>query len=255
MFLFFARLCGALTGLGAAVLCFYLREKLRAYTVKATILKSAVSLLFVATAFVGAFIGGDKSAPRVMAELVLFGLVCGLTGDIWLDLKFVFPQEDKLFTYAGFCAFGVGHICYIAGMLGHYYIAPSLRGWLNWPKPIDAAYIYVPLLLGTALGFGNILLEKPMKLRYGKYKAICIAYGVLLFSTVLLSGSLALWFAWRETAPNLMFAGALLFAASDLVLSGTYFGEGKDRPVDLILNYLTYYPGQFLIAWSLLYLH
>ena len=53
---------------------------------------------------------------------------------------------------------------------------------------------------------------------------------------------------------NLFFIGAVLFALSDLVLSGTYFGVGKDRPADLIANYLLYYPAQYLIALSLLFL-
>jgi hypothetical protein len=52
----------------------------------------------------------------------------------------------------------------------------------------------------------------------------------------------------------MIFIGSILFAVSDLVLSGTYFGKGKDRPVDIIFNYLTYYPGQFLIAYALSFL-
>ena len=43
-------------------------------------------------------------------------------------------------------------------------------------------------------------------------------------------------------------------AVSDLILSGTYFGVGKERPVDLALNYLSYYPAQFLIASALVFL-
>jgi len=50
----------------------------------------------------------------------------------------------------------------------------------------------------------------------------------------------------------LFFIGALLFLLSDLVLSGTYFGTGKRRPVDVILNHILYYAGQFLIAGSVL---
>ena len=53
---------------------------------------------------------------------------------------------------------------------------------------------------------------------------------------------------------TLMFAGLVLFLVSDLILSGTYFGEGKNRPVDVVSNHVTYYFGQFLIALSLLYL-
>jgi len=46
----------------------------------------------------------------------------------------------------------------------------------------------------------------------------------------------------------------VLFTASDLVLSKTYFGEGHERPIDFILNYFTYYPAQFLIASSLMFM-
>jgi hypothetical protein len=48
--------------------------------------------------------------------------------------------------------------------------------------------------------------------------------------------------------------GGVLFAVSDLVLSGTYFGKGHERPIDFILNYLTYYGAQFVIAFSLMFL-
>ena len=81
-------------------------------------------------------------------------------------------------------------------------------------------------------------------------KKIRILLG-LLFLAVLLSGSLALLHHWAVPTLNLFFAGSVLFAVSDLVLSGTYFGVGKDRPIDLALNYLTYSPAQFLIAFSL----
>ena len=75
----------------------------------------------------------------------------------------------------------------------------------------------------------------------------------MLFSTLCLSASLALAYGFADPALNCFFAGAVLFTLSDLVLSGTYFGEGKDRPVDIILNYILYYSGQFLIALSLLF--
>ena len=87
-----------------------------------------------------------------------------------------------------------------------------------------------------------------MKLRYGKFKPMVLAYGVVLFAMVALSGSLALCYGWQETPLNLLFIGGVSFAISDLILSGTYFGTGRDRPVHLALNYLTYYAGQFLIA-------
>ena len=163
-------------------------------------------------------------------------------GDIWLDLKYVFPQADRPFTYAGFAFFGFGHVQYCAGLI------------LQFAKPGRAAWILLPLLLAVLAGFAVAILEKPMKLCYGEFKPVVLVYAALLFSTVLLSGSLALLYGWAEKTLNFFFLGAILFAVSDLILSGTYFGQGRERPVDLLLNYLSYYPAQFLIAWSLLYL-
>ena len=81
-----------------------------------------------------------------------------------------------------------------------------------------------------------------------------IAYGVLLFGMVLISGGLALAHGWKETPLNFLFIGGIFFAVSDLILSGTYFGVGKERPIDLMLNYITYYSAQFLIASALVFL-
>ena len=52
----------------------------------------------------------------------------------------------------------------------------------------------------------------------------------------------------------MMFVASIFFAVSDFILSGTYFGEGKSRPVDIITNHATYYIAQYLIALSLCFL-
>ena len=227
---------------GALLLFVYIREKIKAYSVKAVLLKSLVSVLFVAVGVYGTWLSAQKGSIRPLCPFVVLGLLFGLLGDIWLDLKYVFPEKDEPFTYAGFCVFGVGHILFILGMLLTYY--PAGR----------PAAVFVPLLIGLVLSLGNALLEKPMKLHYGKLKPIVIAYGALLFSMVLIAGSLALAYGWREMPLNLLFIGGIFFALSDLILSGTYFGVNRERPIDLALNYITYYSGQFLIASALVFL-
>lgn len=227
---------------GAVSLLWYVHEKAKAYSVKAVLIKSVVSALFVTVGLFGLHASAVYGETSPAGVLIVLGLVCGLLGDIWLDLKYVFPEQDQLFTYAGFGAFGVGHILYISGMLVRFYASGAL------------AYVLVPVILAIVLSVGNALLEKPMKLDYGIMKPIVIAYGILLFSTMLVSGGLALFHGWSEWALNLMFAGGILFAASDLVLSKTYFGEGHERTIDFVLNYFTYYPAQFLIATALMFI-
>ncbi len=222
----------------AVMLVLYIREKLASYSVKAVLLKSVVSVQFIAVAVLGWYL----SSRGILGIFVIIGLTFGLLGDIWLDLKYVFRDYNDQFTYAGFTSFGFGHILYIAGLLAQYMSGMKL------------SYLVFPIILSVGLSLFNAVLEKPMKLHYGKMKGIVIGYGVLLFSTVLLSGSLALAQGWQDPSLNLFFAGGVLFALSDLVLSGTYFGVGKERPVDIISNYILYYGGQFLIAYSLLYL-
>ena len=226
---------------GFVLLIWYIREKIKARSLKAVFIKSAVSALFLALAGYGWFVSAQKGVVTTAGLSVIMGLVCGLLGDLWLDLKYIFPQQDEPFTYIGMASFGVGHILYLIALL---HFAP--RG-----KP---AAVILPFVLGAAVSAGNLLLEKPMKLHYRKMKPVVFVYGALLFSVIALSGSLAIYCGWHEMTLNLFFAGSILFAVSDVILSGTYWGQGKDRPVDLALNYLTYYPAQYLIAASLLFL-
>ncbi len=216
--------------LGMIALAFYIPEKLRGYTLKAVFKKTIVSVFFIAVAL-AAGSGG------ILAPFTVMGLVCGLLGDIWLDLKYVFPAHDTVFTYAGFTAFGIGHILYVTGLLRQYGAG---------------SFLAVSFVLAAAAAGLVAVLEKPMKLTYGKMKPVVLIYGLLLFSTVFVSGGLFLTAGGRTLL--LFFIGSVLFAVSDLILSGTYFGTGKDRPADIISNYLFYYGGQFLIAYALVFL-
>lgn len=235
--------CYGLTVLGAIATILYLRERVKDHSLTAVFEKSLVSVLFVATAVCAWYASASGGRLSRMGIYVVSGLLFGLLGDIFLDLKYVFPQEDERFTLAGFAVFGVGHALYLTGMVVQF----GQRG--------GAAYWRVPLLLGAAASLANVALEKPMRLSYGRMKGAVSAYGVMLFGLLLVSGSLALaQYRGSEPALNLLFAGGVLFALSDLILSGIYYGEGRDRPADIVANFVTYAAAQFLIAYSLLYL-
>ena len=76
---------------GAVLLFVYIREKIKAYSVKAVILKSIVSVLFVVVGVYGSWLCAAKETASLLCPFVVLGLVFGLLGDIWLDLKYVFP--------------------------------------------------------------------------------------------------------------------------------------------------------------------
>ena len=231
-------LCIFFMCLGAISLTLFLLEKTRKYSVKAVMLKSVTSLLFIAVCACGLF----HSGHHILGLLVMLGLLVGLLGDIWLDFKYVYKEHDLAFTYAGFTMFGIGHILYISGMFFEFY------------KGQNILYIILPLAVGIVMGVATVLLEKPMQLKYGRFKWIAFAYGIVLFSMSMSALSLAILYRFENVTLNMMFAGGVLFAISDLILSGTYFGEGKERPVDIIANSVVYYAAQFVIAFAIFFL-
>ena len=49
-----------------------------------------------------------------------------------------------------------------------------------------------------------------------------------------------------------MFAGTILFALSDLVLSFVFFKEGENKSRNVILNHTLYYTSQYILVLSIL---
>lgn len=228
--------------LGALDLCWFLYERVKEKSTKAAMIKSSVSVLFMSVAAAAWCHLPDGTVHDKFAPFLLIGLLCGLLGDIWLDLKFVYPKENDIYTFAGFYAFAAGHILFIIGLIWQYG---------DFSKPW---YIILPLVIACAVGAGNIALGPVMKMEYGKFKAITGIYGAILFGMTLLTGSLALMNDFTQMNLNIMFFGGIFFIISDLILSGTYFSTGKDRPVDVITNHATYYIAQFIIATSILFI-
>ena len=230
-------ICILIIVLGVIALTLFLLEKVRKYSVKETMIKSVVSFLFISLAVYCHYQNGQQ----LFGTFVIVALVFGLMGDIWLDFKYVFPEQSKPFTYAGFTMFGLGHILYITGM---FFLYSTITFW-------DIA---VPILIGFGLGTINVLLEKPMKLKFGRYKWIVWLYGSILFTMLATTVFLSLSQLFQKPSYNMLIAGGALFALSDLILSGTYFGENHEKPFDIISNAITYYAAQYVIAFSLYFL-
>lgn len=231
------------TCMGAIFLILFLARRKDAPSAGALMFKTLTSVCFLGLSF--AAVCGRAFEARIATEthtellafpmLVCAGQFFGLLGDIWLDLKFIHPEEDRRYTNAGFVSFAAGHIFFIEAL--------SLRFWQEgfW-------WLFLPALLSVLFGIFLLPIGKKMGMDFGSFRGITVIYGMILCFVMLFSVSLLIKNGGKHPALWRFTAGTVLFAASDLVLGGTYFGTGKNRPVDIILNHVLYYAAQFLIA-------
>ncbi len=84
---------------------------------------------------------------------------------------------------------------------------------------------------------------------------ISTLYGALLFFMTAFAIFMSVFNGVKANMHLLVMGiGGVFFVISDLILSGTYFGEGKNRPVDIVTNHVTYYMAQFIIALSVAFM-
>jgi len=231
--------CFIIMGVALILLVFYIICKCKKYDLRELFIKIGVSFLFIVVALVATL---NSNKFSIINLLIILGLEFGLIGDILLDLKYIDVERTKGYTYAGFIVFGLGHIIYMTALIMNYYIKGGIL------------FIILAITIDLIASILTILLERPLKLNYGKMKKICFGYALCLFGTFAFSLMLAIQNGFQIVSLNMIMIGSILFAISDLVLSGTYFGEGKERPIDFILNYSTYYAAQFIIAFALLFI-
>ena len=197
-------------------------------------LKIVASFSFVATAIVGlgtAPVLSDKW-PLI---LITLGLLCGMIGDIVLDLKVIY-DADKWYLNAGMTSFFVGHVFYIVAF-------SLLAGDTSLTLPL-----IVSAGAGIVLTVGTLLLgKKAMGLDFGKFIVPTAAYSIILNMATVYT----LYLAILGACSWLIFVGLALFLLSDLVLSQQYFG-GKLHSKPLIaVNHTLYYAAQIILVASL----
>ena len=199
--------------------------------------KAIASCCFIATALAA------MNRNRVFLEfgtLILAGLILGMLGDIWLDLKWIYLKDKNSYLYAGFISFLLGHLCFITAIFRS--------------APWNSFSIIMSIVLALVIGLIAILMEKPLKMKYGKFKLIVFLYSCTLALTMTASMMTAYITKFKLSAWIVMSVGALLFLLSDLVLSGMYFGENKNTKGNIILNHTLYYAAQFCMAATILFI-
>ena len=197
--------------------------------------KAVASLCFIATAIAAT---NENRLFLDFGSWMTFGLVFGLLGDVWLDLKWIYLQDKDSYLYSGFIFFLLGHVCFVTAVFK--------------VGPYTPASLIVAFAAALVIAFVAILLEKPLKMHYGKFKWIVFLYSFMLALTMTMSMTLAVLTGF-EKMWTVMSVGGLLFLLSDLVLSGMYFGEGKNTSFNVILNHTLYYAAQFIMAATVLF--
>lgn len=228
--------------LGAVSLISFLVNFNKKRTVMGVFNKMTVSIFFILTAFFGILQSMDKIGDPSITKyglLILVGLVFGMLGDIYLDQKWVYPDDNKKYLYAGFITFGIGHLFYMTAI--------AVRAQL---KPIQ---VLLGCCVGLVVVIVNVFIEKFTPQDFGEYRPIVMLYTLLVGSTpgVALMAAIA---THGDPAFIVFTVGAVFFLISDIILSPMYFSEGKNTPINFVLNHVTYYIGQYMFALSILFL-
>ena len=215
--------------IGFVLFCVYIAISIKEKNIKGVCVKGFVSVAYLLVAAFGTLSNPDALLYGIP---VIIAGVLGLKGDIYLEQKWMYKQHHDDYLRIGFICFGMGHLFYI---------------WaLHQRVSLSGAEYLIPVAGGLLMFIGNLVMEKPTKQDFGKFRWFVGAYAFVLgYSTAL---SVLIYFKTGAVF-SLMFAlGCVSFMASDLVLSQIYFGKNKATPTTFVVNMVAYYLAQFLIA-------
>ncbi len=241
---------GLFIGLSVAfVICVivFLVERLKACSIKATILKATSSLFFVVLACVAVAI---KPENLYFGLMFIIGMVICTIGDIWLDLKYVHKDFDEQYTEAGISSFMVSHVFYLIGILLVY---PEFIGW----------QVALAIFSASSIAVIERMLSKKTGFEYGKFKTLTFVYSVVIMLTVTFALNAVNAFGWLPVLGGAempavmprflcMNVGTVIFALSDLSLSIAFFRKGGNTKLNVVVIHVTYYLAQFLLVLSIL---
>lgn len=199
----------------------------------ALLLKTLASVFFMITGFVGAYLYGFG----LETVFVLIGLLCGMVGDIVLDLKYCHREFETIYTNAGMLSFGLGHAM--------YFVTTILV--LSLYTNLTLAYVAIAAVVAAILTIVITFISKKMKFDFGKFFYQTIAYTFVLTFMVAITVITTIHYAafWK------LMLGIVLIFLSDLVLSTIYFGGQEKNGLMIVVNHVIYYAGQLMICMYL----
>lgn len=222
--------------------CIFLYFRVNKGGVAGVLTKALASLCFILLAlFLSASKVGASYYGSYAITLLIAGLVCGLIGDIVLDLKVIYPFHQNKYLAGGMTSFSLGHIFYIAALI---LFASNEVELFASPHIIPLAIIAGgSLILSFVIWIVSV---KVLKLKFEKFTAMVNFYSFILLFTTALSSYLI--FVVSSLPMFVLAIGFVLFLLSDLVLSMQYFGGKQDDKKLIVINHSLYYAAQIIIA-------
>lgn len=185
--------------------------------------KSLTSGLFVLLGGVNLlYLISNKNNNLKFPIIMLVGLAFAMCGDIVLEVEFI----------VGAALFAIGHI--------FYFVAYCFLQKFKWVDLLYGAAIFIPsVIFITAIpifDFGGALME-----------IVCVVYAIIISCMV---GKAISNLVEKRTIQNILVViGSILFFFSDLMLLLNIFASLPK--VVGVLCLATYYPAEFLLAYSI----
>lgn len=220
---------------GTIVSLIFCYQRRLGFSVKNVLFKSVSSLCFLLTAVFALINNRDA---YTYGSLIIMGGALGLVGDILLDLKGIYKQHESIYLKGGFIFFLVGHIFYICAVV----YSLKIKWWI----------VLLAAVVSAVIGIVTVAMANVMKVHYGAYRKIVAVYVAFLAMTMVIS-IVSVFLSSFQKGYIIMAVGSVLFLLSDVVLSNTFFGRGKDKPHHFFINHFLYYAGQYLIAASVMF--
>ena len=212
-------------------------------TYQSLTLKMVCSVIFLAVGIACTVLSGNTG---IYAWIILTALIFSIIGDFLLHYEDVIENHDYFFY--GMIAFGIAHLLYLSGYI---YILTAKMPEIPPFSWLELVALVIALAIAQA---GN----KMFHLKPGKLKIPLYVYTTILICTVIHACYLAAQYYLAGLPDGIMVliflgCGGLLFATSDALIGLLHFGEKKPRPMRIV-NIVTYYAAQCLLAGTILYL-
>ncbi len=188
-------------------------------------IKATTSLLFVILGVINLiYILKDKPKYKLFSILMVVGLFFAFLGDVILDIKGGFIYGAALFA--------VGHI--------FFFVSYCFIEKFNWKDLIAGVVIFIPSVLVITLvpifEFDSLLMEM-----------VCVVYALII--SFMVGKAVSNLIREKSMLNIIILIGSCLFFFSDLMLLFNNFGH---LPAVGYLCLATYYPAEFLLAYSIL---